>query len=139
MTQPVKQKWISKGTWICTGHVPAPNIPSVQGFCWFCGAPRPEENPFGSVPPSRRSKTLSDPPTVRIKRRKEAKAEEKLVLPENPQGIRCAWPPCGKEARPGSKYCSRNCSNKFARSRYQKPPKPEELADVRIGLEEGRR
>ena len=30
----------------------------------------------------------------------------------------CAWRDCDKTARPRSKYCSRNCSNKNARSRY---------------------
>ena len=32
----------------------------------------------------------------------------------------CVWPPCEKYARPRSKYCSRNCSNKNARARYSK-------------------
>jgi hypothetical protein len=32
----------------------------------------------------------------------------------------CVWPPCNKYARPRSKYCSRNCSNKNARARYSK-------------------
>lgn len=31
----------------------------------------------------------------------------------------CAWHPCEKVARPGSKYCSRACSNKNARWRYK--------------------
>ena len=32
----------------------------------------------------------------------------------------CAWRDCNKTARPRSKYCSRNCSNKNARSRYSR-------------------
>ena len=32
----------------------------------------------------------------------------------------CAWAECDKAARPRSKYCSRNCSNKNARSRYSR-------------------
>ena len=32
----------------------------------------------------------------------------------------CAWRLCEKVARPRSKYCSRNCSNKNARSRYSR-------------------
>ncbi|MCB9741590.1 MAG: hypothetical protein H6740_03180 [Alphaproteobacteria bacterium] len=31
----------------------------------------------------------------------------------------CAWKDCDKVARPGSKYCSRNCSNKNARYRHR--------------------
>ncbi|MCP4804553.1 MAG: hypothetical protein GY913_23040 [Proteobacteria bacterium] len=30
----------------------------------------------------------------------------------------CMWAGCGKQARPRSKYCSRNCSNKNARARH---------------------
>lgn len=30
----------------------------------------------------------------------------------------CQWAGCGKAARPRSKYCSRNCSNKNARARH---------------------
>jgi hypothetical protein len=30
----------------------------------------------------------------------------------------CAWKGCEKQARPNSKYCSRNCSNKNARARH---------------------
>lgn len=30
----------------------------------------------------------------------------------------CQWAGCGKQARPRSKYCSRNCSNKNARARH---------------------
>lgn len=32
---------------------------------------------------------------------------------------KCYWPPCKKAKRPGSKYCSRNCSNKNARWRHK--------------------
>lgn len=36
---------------------------------------------------------------------------------------KCAWPPCTKKKRPRSKYCSRNCSNKFARWRHRQRQK----------------
>lgn len=36
---------------------------------------------------------------------------------------KCAWPPCAKKKRPRSKYCSRNCSNKFARWRHRQRQK----------------
>lgn len=35
------------------------------------------------------------------------------------EGERCSWHMCSKRARPGSKYCSRACSNKNARYRYK--------------------
>ena len=34
-------------------------------------------------------------------------------------GVICAWPDCQEHARPRSKYCSRNCSNKNARARHK--------------------
>lgn len=37
----------------------------------------------------------------------------------------CAWMDCEKQARPNSKYCSRNCSNKNARARHSKRRKPD--------------
>ena len=40
-------------------------------------------------------------------------------------GDKCAWPPCAKRKRPRSKYCSRNCSNKFARHRHRQRRKDE--------------
>jgi hypothetical protein len=37
----------------------------------------------------------------------------------------CAWAPCLKPRRPRSKYCSRECSNKNARSRHKtRKPSP---------------
>ena len=44
---------------------------------------------------------------------------DKKGRPQDP----CSWPPCDKYARPNSKYCSRNCSNKNARARYAKRKK----------------
>ncbi len=40
----------------------------------------------------------------------------------------CAWRDCNKAARPRSKYCSRNCSNKNARSRYSRRNDDEQAA-----------
>ncbi len=40
--------------------------------------------------------------------------------------LKCAWPPCVKRQRPRSKYCSRNCSNKFARWRHRQRQKATE-------------
>jgi len=43
---------------------------------------------------------------------------EPVVLPVIGDGVAlCAWESCGNPARENSKYCSRNCSNKNARSR----------------------
>jgi len=43
---------------------------------------------------------------------------EDAAAPSEEQTV-CAWHPCQKPARPGSKYCCRACSNKNARWRYK--------------------
>lgn len=46
-----------------------------------------------------------------------------------PDGFeKCYWPPCKKAKRPGSKYCSRNCSNKNARWRHKHRKRREKAA-----------
>jgi hypothetical protein len=44
--------------------------------------------------------------------------ESESAVPSEEQTV-CAWHPCQKPARPGSKYCCRACSNKNARWRYK--------------------
>jgi len=49
---------------------------------------------------------------------------EEEILPEPkptlPEGVElCAWEGCTQHARPGSKYCSRRCSNRNARKRFR--------------------
>ena len=43
----------------------------------------------------------------------------KTAPPADGSGGMCAWHECSKTARPRSKYCSRNCSNKNARARHK--------------------
>jgi hypothetical protein len=40
----------------------------------------------------------------------------------------CEWPGCTNARAPNSKYCSRACSNKNARSRHAQRKKTEEAA-----------
>jgi len=49
---------------------------------------------------------------------KKATARKAPLLTESSGGM-CAWHECCKPARPRSKYCSRNCSNKNARARHK--------------------
>ena len=43
--------------------------------------------------------------------------------PQPPGWEKCAWDTCKRGRRPRSKYCSRNCSNKNARSRHARRKK----------------
>ena len=57
--------------------------------------------------------------------------DEPIILDAN--GVQlCAWKDCGKPARPNSKYCSRNCSNKNARWRHRPRDPEEEEEEARL-------
>lgn len=60
-------------------------------------------------------------PKVEAKPKTKPKAKAKPAAEPAPAAdgsIECAWKSCVKPARPNSKYCSRNCSNKNARARH---------------------
>jgi len=114
----LKQKWISDDIWMCTEHIPAPRIPSVQDKCWYCGAARPllegrVVKPYvlpGSEPPPKAKKAAK-------KSQKEGVSAQ--IQANNTVGATpCAWPGCPNKSAGKSKYCSRECSNKNARSRH---------------------
>jgi len=48
----------------------------------------------------------------------EPVVEEPAPAAASEDGPMCTWHECDKPARPRSKYCSRNCSNKNARWRH---------------------
>ncbi|TNF37740.1 MAG: hypothetical protein EP329_02225 [Deltaproteobacteria bacterium] len=53
----------------------------------------------------------------------EDRPEEEILPEPKPtlaEGVeQCAWDGCTQPARPGSKYCSRRCSNRNARKRFR--------------------
>jgi len=49
----------------------------------------------------------------------EEEEEEDEDDEDNGDSTICAWPGCTNPRRPNSKYCSRACSNKNARSRHK--------------------
>jgi hypothetical protein len=53
------------------------------------------------------------------KSRRTATAKRKAAAPAKLGAGVCMWPGCGKPTRANSKYCSRACSNKNARSRHK--------------------
>ena len=56
--------------------------------------------------------------SLRLLRRLERAGEIEYELGQWRLAGRCAWKSCKRQALGRSKYCSRNCSNKNARSRY---------------------
>lgn len=117
----MKQKWIDTNTWACLQHIPAAKIPSNGEKCWFCKAPRPPLAMGQKLPPARPNVTELSKPSVK----KVGKAIKKLkpsftsVAESKSVRAKCSWHECVKTAAPNSKYCSRNCSNKNARSRHK--------------------
>lgn len=82
--------------------------------------PIPPEIPGESVEDrSKRLKRERDARYRAAKRAKKADPTPRSKPPKKtaPRVNKCAWQPCPNDAREGSKYCSRNCSNKNARSR----------------------
>ena len=75
---------------MCPRHVPGLELPASQHTCWLCSDPRPEK--------------ISNLP-------------EKKIVKEIPS-VTCAWKGCLNTPTSKSKYCSRQCSNKNARKRY---------------------
>ncbi len=65
---------------------------------------------------------VQEPPVVRDQPAVEAQPpSEPAAAPVPAAGVTiCAWHECSNTARPRSKYCSRNCSNKNARWRHSK-------------------
>ena len=68
--------------------------------------------PKSETPPKKAAKTAS-----RVTAAK--KGAPKSVAADSGNSEVCAWADCQKPARPRSKYCSRNCSNKNARARHK--------------------
>jgi hypothetical protein len=95
-------------------------------------AARPAARPKAKATPSRtHKKDTRRPDASRLKAAARTSASRKparaSVRPKGgaargrgheEHGI-CIWPGCGKPARANSKYCSRACSNKNARSRHK--------------------
>ena len=98
--------WRDENLWICPNHLPSVKIPFHLDRCWFanCSSVRPPNRP-GAQP---------------VKR-----------VPPKTDSALCAWHKCAKGpdggravARPNSKYCSRDCSNRNARWRHKNRGKP---------------
>lgn len=108
-----KSRWKDHDHWQCFCHVPPICLPASAARCWMIGcSTRPEEG---------------ERPEVRI----EPPAPPTPIVPDNVHrlvtaqmaaggtGEKCAYPPCKNEARDGSKYCCRACSNRNARKRHK--------------------
>ena len=95
-------RWKDHETWMCINHIPPVSLPVTATRCWFgaCKSTRPEmEN--RPAPEER----------IIVRPRAATLLDEGVQL--------CAWDECDRPARPGSKYCSRKCSNKNARKRFR--------------------
>lgn len=98
--------WLSRDTWVCRNHLPVVRYRAGTQGCWYhgCESVRPIEKLRPAAPPEEPEVAAPPPPEPE---------------PQEPDVEMCAWKDCDKVARPGSKYCSRNCSNKNARYRHR--------------------
>jgi len=134
--------WINDDYWICTEHMRAVRLPASADSCWYagCKSHRPTKDSEGDhayekgVYEARHKQRLkrgerslhSDalaPDQILEKARQAEEAARRPTAEEaepEPEVTTCEWHKCDNEAREGSKYCSRKCSNKNARARYLK-------------------
>jgi len=120
----MKQKWIDASTWACLQHIPAAKLPANCEKCWFCKATRPSMAEGQKLPPRMK---FSDAPARPLP--KKAKPSFVAVAETSEVRSKCVWHECVKTAAPNSKYCSRNCSNKNARSRHKVAKTPRAAAE----------
>jgi len=89
--------WKDHDHWSCLGHVPPITLPASSHRCWMAGcSKRPDE--------ALRPEYVEPAP---------------IAIVSISSGERCAYPECSNIARDGSKYCSRQCSNRNARKRHK--------------------
>ena len=139
--------WKDHEHWYCGRHLPASPLPWSIEKCWLCpnkrpsmkDRPSPEEGVSPVVPQPRRKvkprarvvpkPTVADlvgnaapetgPPPAPPKSTPKPSAKAAKAPVASGSTTICAWHDCNEAARPRSKYCSRNCSNKNARARHK--------------------
>ena len=100
--------WYDEDTWVCPLHMCSVRLPKATLACYYAGCTSTQPPYDGNVV---RPKALQP-----SKSAAPVPAEEPVIKPVLPG---CEWHSCSKPARAGSKYCSRECSNRNARARYR--------------------
>lgn len=149
--------WRNHNTWVCLNHLPCVRYPAGTQACWYYGCksvrPAEKDRPVAEVPdavdqglsnlavaaraakarpgakmrPARavRPVKVEQPPEPQVELHTEPEGEAPAKDPTI-----CAWKDCVKTARPNSKYCSRNCSNKNARWRHRQRSSDDDEIDT---------
>ncbi len=141
--RPTHTYWKDHEHWYCGRHLPASPLPWSIEKCWLCpnkrpamkDRPAPEEGVTPIVHRPRvkakpRARVVTNPVVTKTveppakKTRTAAPAKAATATPAAKASTEasttvCAWSECNELARPRSKYCSRNCSNKNARARHK--------------------
>ena len=123
--------WKTNTEWVCAKHLPSLMMPASVGICTFagCDSVRPRREKFinTQIESNSRSTQRVKPPVT-----KQSVAQSKptnTVVRQETNARLCAWFKCDKDngrpaiARPKSKYCSKDCSNKNARWRHKQRKK----------------
>ena len=99
--------WYDEDTWVCPLHMCSVRLPKATKSCYYAGCK--SQQPF------------YDGNVVRPKAEqiKAAPVVSEPKAPAAPAVAICEWHSCSKPVRVGSKYCSRECSNRNARARYR--------------------
>ena len=116
VVQPVKPKsiWKDHDHWTCLSHVPPISLPATSSRCWMVGCgTRPDETDRPAV------RVAPPPPPIVPVAIDNVRMLHQVSQSRVTEGLKCAYPPCKNEARDGSKYCCRACSNRNARKRHK--------------------
>ena len=103
--------WLTDDIWLCRSHMTFVRLPASADQCWY-------------------ARCSTRPPRSKRLRKSELRdAVRESATPRTvPDVDQCTWKSCQKPARPRSKYCSRECSNKNARARYSAKSKDRSAA-----------
>ncbi len=138
MRNRIAARWINDDQWVCMRHMRSVVLPATTERCWFRGCSerpqRPDELDEDDPLMQRAARAraveaarLAEPPPppkrpVQARPARQPARTARVIIPTTIQAAAtvCAWAGCDQTARPRSKYCSRNCSNKNARARHNK-------------------
>lgn len=119
-------RWKDHDHWQCLKHVPPVTLPHTSARCWFVGC---SHRPSDMIRPAWIApvEDTEAPPAAIVAIRPipvrlaepATKADNTVAHSAPAEHLRCAYELCSNEARDGSKYCSRTCSNRNARRRFK--------------------
>ena len=109
--------WYDEDTWVCPMHMCSVRLPKASLKCYYAGCTSVQPEFDGQM-----ARPKAEQPQKRVAPMPVVEVPAASTTPK------CEWHSCAKPARAGSKYCSRECSNRNARARYRARKRQEKTA-----------